>query len=98
VKRVLLAVLAVVAAVALVFYDVDLFQHHLADVQGNLEASVIWGTPAALLFLWRSELRHRRRERAEQARHIERMQHLNSLHAKVDRLHAHLGVEPPAAD
>ena len=79
----LLGLVAVVGAVFLVQYDLDLLRHHLSDVQGNLEASVIWGTPAALLFLWRAEVRHR-----------QRMRHLDALHAKVDRLHAHLGIEP----
>ena len=85
-KRVLfwlLLLAGVVGAVFLVLYDVDLLRHHTVDVKGNLEASVIWGTPAALLFLWRSEVRHR-----------QRMRHLDSLHAKVDALHAHLGIEP----
>jgi O-succinylbenzoate synthase len=73
-----------VAAMFLVLYDVDLLRHHLPDVQGNLEASVIWGTPTAIAFFWRAEHRHR-----------QRMAHLDSLHAKVDQLHQHLGVEQP---
>lgn len=79
----LLVLAAVVGAGFLVLYDVDLLRHHTVDVKGNLEASVIWGTPAALLFLWRSEVRHR-----------QRMRHLDSLHAKVDTLHQHLGITP----
>lgn len=79
----LLLLASVVGAVFLVLYDVDVLRHHLPDVQGNLEASVIWGTPAALLFLWRSEVQHR-----------QRMRHLDSLHAKVDALHQHLGITP----
>lgn len=86
-KRFLLIVLAVAAAAALVWYDVYLFTDRLGDVTGNLEASVIWGTPAALLFLWRAEWRHR-----------QRMAHLDSLHAKVDAMHEHLGIKPADSD
>lgn len=84
-KRALPLVASVVLLVAYVCYDVYLLTDRLGDVTGNLEASVIWGTPAAVLFLVRSELRHR-----------QRMAHLDSLHAKVDLLHQHLGVEPTA--
>jgi hypothetical protein len=96
VKRFLLVLAGTVAATFLVLYDVDLFRHHLSDVQGNLEASVIWGTPAAIGFLWRSEVRHRRRERAEQARHEERIAYLDAIDSKVDQLHQHLGIAPTA--
>lgn len=82
-KRSLLALAGAVAAVFLVLYDVDLLRNHLPDVQGNLEASAIWGTPTAIAFVWRAEHRHR-----------QRMQHLDGLHAKVDALHEHLGIEP----
>ncbi len=94
-KRLALWLSGLVAAVGLVLYDVDLFEHHLSDVQGNLEASVIWGTPTVLGFFVRSELRHRRSERVAQARHAERMADQAALHAKVDAL---LGAQPPATD
>lgn len=81
-KRFLLVLAGTVASVFLVLYDVDLFTRHLSDVQGNLEASVIWGTPTAVLFVARAEWRHR-----------QRMAHLDSLHAKVDAVHEHLGIK-----
>jgi hypothetical protein len=86
VKRFLLILAGAVAGLFLVLYDVDLLHHHLPDVRGNLEASVIWGTPAAILFFWRAERRHR-----------QRMAHLDSLHAKVDAVHEHLGIKSPDA-
>jgi hypothetical protein len=98
VKRFPLILLGTIAIAFLVRYDYFLLTRHAQDVTGNLEASVIWGTPTAVLFFVRSEWRHRQVERAAQARHQERMEHLDSLHAKVDALHAHLGIEPPPAD
>ena len=83
-----------VLAVFLTLYDIDLFRHHLPDVQGNLEASVIWGTPTAIAFFVRSEMRHRTAEAAARARHDERMQALGELHAKLDAVHEHLGIKP----
>lgn len=94
-KRFLLVLAGTVAMVFLMLYDVDLFTRHMVDVRGNLEAAVIWGTPTALAFLWRAEHRHRKAEAAAQARHEERIAHLNALGAKVDQLHEHLGVKPP---
>lgn len=72
-KRALLGLALLAAGTALVLYDVYLVRDRLGDVQGNLEASVIWGTPAALLLLWHTERRHRQRERAAQQRHEELM-------------------------
>lgn len=91
-KRAFLLAGGVVALVAYVWYDVYLLTARPADVTGNLEASVIWGTPAFAVALWRFERRHRKREAAAQARHEERMAYLDAIDAKVDTIHQHLGI------
>jgi type VI protein secretion system component VasK len=101
-----------VGAVLLAAYawgDVYLLTVRRGDVQSNLEASYVWATPAFAILLWRFEVWRGKRERAEQARHEERLAlqqahheerlaYLDAIDAKVDQLHQHLGVEPPAAD
>ena len=74
-------------ALVLVGLDVYLLGWRLADVQGNVEAQFIIVTPAFLV----SHVLHRRRADRQ---HAERMADQAKLHAKVDALHAHLGVEP----
>jgi hypothetical protein len=91
--RVWILVGAVLLA-AYVWGDVYLLTVRRGDVQGNLEASYVSGTPAFAALLWRFESWRGKRDRIEQDRHEERMRHLDALHAKVDRLHAHLGIEP----
>lgn len=93
-KRALLLLAGAVLLAAYVWYDAYVLTQRAGDVTGNLEASVIWATPAFALALWRFEHRHRKRERAEQARHDERIAYLDAIDAKVDVLHQHLGIKP----
>lgn len=76
-------------AVLLIGLDVYLLGWRLSDVQGNVEAQFIIVTPAFLV----SHVLHRRRADRQ---HAERMADQAALHAKVDALHQHLGVEPAA--
>jgi hypothetical protein len=94
-RRAWWAMALLLAGAALVLYDVDLLRNHLPDVQGNLEASVIWGTPAALLLLWHTERRHRQREAAADARHSELLAAVQArtdgdaeMRRKIDEIHA----------
>lgn len=77
----------VLVAFVLLAYDVYLLVFRLPDVQGNVEAQFIIVTPAVI----GSHLLHKRRADRQ---HAERMADQAALHAKVDRLHAQLGIEP----
>lgn len=90
--KLLLLVLGAAALGLYGWYDVFLLTGRLSDVQGNLEAAVVWATPAFVVGLWRFERQHQAREAAAQARHEERLRYLDSIDAKVDQLHQHLGV------
>lgn len=76
-------------ALLLVAMDVYFLVWRRAEVQGNVEAQFIIVTPAFIV----SHLLSKRR--ADQ-QHAERMADQAALHAKVDRLHAHLGIESTA--
>lgn len=80
------ALWALVAA-GLVALDVYLIGWRLGDVLGNVEAQFIIVTPGFLVSHW---LHKRRADR----QHAERMADQAALHAKVDAVHAHLGIEP----
>lgn len=77
-------------ALLLVAMDVYFLVWRRGEVLGNVEAQFIIVTPGFVV----SHLLHKRRADRQ---HAERMADQAALHAKVDRLHEHLGVEPPQA-
>ncbi|ANZ14442.1 membrane protein [Streptomyces noursei ATCC 11455] len=76
-----------VAALAVVALDVYLLRYHWSDVGGNIEASIIWGTPALVA----QHVALRRHVNRTHAATVERFdaqdEALDATHRKVGELH-----------